>query len=653
MILSRPRGYVLRLEREYQKVIPMHANRATSVAVIAGMMAWGLLAATAGAQPATQQRGDTDTAWRRATPNRDSRDRFSDDRRQNDGADRRPAPQSQPVARQDQARGPVNDREEDDVPPPPLRGTNTASPRPRDTQEWRPRNASANARPMDQAHANRAEAPRNDHPGQSRESTRDNVRQVQYQAEVRKPAPSQPREQPYEWHPGRDQAPRAKPTAMTEAPAFNPNTAAPKLEPTLAPPLDRRGATPPPEYRVDERQPNYRAEANRMAASNPRPARDRVGEPIFMSQNPRPRGPYRPTSANAAYELPPGGSPSPQAEIIQAPPRSAGQPTYQGQPVFDGSSGAFDVDGNGYPADGYGYGDDYDDGYGGYSHSSECYSNCAGPCDYCATCCGGPSCPHRWFEEANLFAGVHSFQGGLDQGQSGNFGFQEGVNLAGSLWHRYNIGYQVGGMAAQSNLSGSNVQQLRENSRSQTFLTAGLFRRAICNHGFQGGAVFDWLDDRYYSNSQFAQLRAELSYLWYNGHEFGFWGAFNTGQTQAQTIAGLTTQFAATDLYAFFYRKTVAEGGQARVWGGGTGNGDGLFGADFRIPMSNRWDFVGGFNYLIPKDGPNSGAVDAQSWGISMNIVWYPTRRLCGIHNTPFRQLFNVADNNVFMIRQQ
>jgi len=644
--------------REYQKVIPMHANRATTVAVIAGVMVWGVLAATAGAQSAAQPRGEGDTAWRRATPTRDNRDRFYDDQRPATGYDRRPAPPSQPAPRQDQARRPVADRDEDDVPPPPLRGTNTANPRPRDTRDWQPRSAPAGARPTEHAHNHRGDALRNDGAVQPRDPARDNsrdtVRQVQYQTEASKPAPAPSREQPYEWHPGRDQAPRAKPAAMTEAPAFNPNTAAPKFEPTLAPPMDRRAMAPPPEYRADERAPNYRDEARRTAPNNPRPARDRAGEPSFMAQNQRPRGQYRPASANS-YELPPGSAPAPQAEIIQGPPRSSGQPTYQGQPVFDGSTGAFDVDGNGYPADGYGYDDGYDDGYGsgGYNHSSECYQNCPGPCDYCSTCCGGPSCPHRWFEEANLFAGVHSFQGGLDQGQSGNFGFQEGLNFAGSLWHRYNIGYQVGGMAVQSNLSGSNVQQLRTDSRSQAFVTAGVFRRAICNLGFQGGAVFDWLDDRYYSNSQFAQLRAELSYLWPHGHEFGFWGAFNTGQTQSQVINGLTTNFTATDLYTLFYRKTVAEGGQARVWGGATGNGDGLFGADFRIPMTNRWDFIGGFNYLIPKDGPGSGAVNQQAWGLSLNIVWYPTRRACGTHNTPFRQLFTVADNNVFMIRQQ
>jgi len=409
---------------------------------------------------------------------------------------------------------------------------------------------------------------------------------------------------------------------------------------------------PPPEYR----ERDYR-ETDRVMDADRRPARDRAGEPIFMTQKPRPRGAYRPTSASNTYELPAGKAPfQPEAEVIQGAPgqgnsfSSNGRPVYDGRPSFDGG-GEYEVDENGYPIDGYGYGDDYNGG--GYSHSSECYYDCCGPCEYCSTCCGGPSCPHRWFEEAAVFAGVHSFKGGLDQGQNGNFGFQEGVSTAGSLWHQYGIGYQVGGMFTQSNLSGSNVRGALDNSRQQSFVTAGLFRRAYCNHGFQGGAVYDWLDDRYYTRSRFSQIRAEASYLWGNGHEFGFWGAFATGHDETETVNGNQVQFTGTSLYSFFYRKTVASGGQARLWGGFTDDKGGLFGADYRIPMSNRWDFIGGFNYAIPRNGVNAGGYQQEAWGISMNIVWYPTRRACGTHNGPFRQLFGVADNNVFMVHQK
>ncbi|HEY2840995.1 MAG TPA: DUF6666 family protein, partial [Pirellulales bacterium] len=546
----------------------MHSIRAAIFTVFAAMMSWGLLAATAGAQPPAPSYGAGDPAWRSAAPNQDNRARYYDDGRSDGYDDRRPAPPSRPAPRPDQANGKDGDRSKSKDPPPPLRGINTSNPRPRDTQEWRTRRPSGAAQPTDQ----RAEAPRTAQTA----ATRDDVRQTQYQDDPRKPAASSSRSQSYEWHPDRGQAPRAAPPAQSEAPLFNAN--APAAAPTLAP-VERRASAPPPEYRAQENRPQenrayddrpyddrapdnwaqenrgpnrpaYREEADQMAYGNRRPAPQRSGEPMFFAQNQRPRGPYRPTSATAAYELPPGAAPyQAQPENVQGVPSqrgpgSSGRPNYQDQtiyqdhPIMDGSSGGYDVDANGYPADGYGYGGGYNDGYGGpggYYDNSECYYNCGGPCDYCSTCCGGPSCPHRWFEEANIFAGVHSFQGGLDRGQSGNFGFQEGINFAGSLWHRYNIGYQIGGMFAQSDLSGNifpNDTNSSFSTRQQSFVTAGVFRRALCGHGIQGGIVFDWLDDRYYTETQYTQIRAEASYLYGIGHEVGFWGAFGTGQTQ-------------------------------------------------------------------------------------------------------------------------
>ena len=185
-------------------------------------------------------------------------------------------------------------------------------------------------------------------------------------------------------------------------------------------------------------------------------------------------------------------------------------------------------------------------------------------------------------------------------------------------------------------------------------MTGGLFRRATCGQGWQGGAVFDWLDDSFYTNTRFSQVRGEVSYIASYGNEFGFWGAFATSGGQSVAVNNTVLTFGPTNLYAFFYRKNLANGGQGRVWGGFTsGNSGGLFGADYRVHMSNDWDLIGGFNYLIPSEGKDSGGATQESWGLMMNLVWYPTRSWCGIHNGPFRQLFNVADNNVFMVRQK
>ena len=403
----------------------------------------------------------------------------------------------------------------------------------------------------------------------------------------------------YEWHPGRDQAPRAQ---MSEAPRFHPGTGS---APDVA-------MLPNRDYTQD------------------RPA---------MPRRVASRGQYRPTSSGRTYELPPS------TEIVQPQPETlsgpiAGGPVYEsGGPVF-GSEG-FNSDG--YEMDGF--------AAPGYDECGErLYST---PCPECGSCCGGISCPHRWLDESSVFAGVHAFKGGLDQGQNGNFGFQEGVNFAGSLWHEYLIGYQVGGQFLQSDLSGSNIANAFNNSRQQSFLTAGLYHRPLAAHGVQGGVVFDWLDDKFYSRTRFSQMRAEISYIASYGNEFGFWGAFATGSNQTVVINNASTTFGSASLYNFFYRKNFTNGDQGRIWGGYTGMQGGMVGADYRVHMSNQWDVVGGFNYLIPGDGKNGGGTTQESWGLAMNVVWYPTRRSCGVHNGPFRSLFGVADNNVFMVRQK
>ncbi|MBI2826849.1 MAG: hypothetical protein HYX69_19415 [Planctomycetia bacterium] len=338
----------------------------------------------------------------------------------------------------------------------------------------------------------------------------------------------------------------------------------------------------------------------------------------------RPR--YRSASAVVENELPPGG------QLVQPEPESVDGIVNSGVPYDDGSGMAYEGDG---------------DGYGGFG--DECGDAPFGPV---TDGCIGPYFPYFFLNESSVFVGTHAFKGGLDQGQNGNFGFQEGVNFAGSLWHSAAIGYQVGGNFVQSNLSGSQVLGLTDAGRDQVFLTAGMFHRPFYGNGLQGGIVWDWLDDQFYTHTRFSQIRTEVSYIVWDGNEGGFWGAFGTGRNQSRTVDGSLQTFAPTDLFAFFYRKTTATGGQGRLWAGFTGNRDGLVGADFRVPLSNRWDMIGGFNYLVPRQGQGSGGFSQESWGIAINLVWYPTRPHSGVHNGPFRSLLPVADNNVFMINK-
>ncbi len=262
-------------------------------------------------------------------------------------------------------------------------------------------------------------------------------------------------------------------------------------------------------------------------------------------------------------------------------------------------------------------------------------------------------CPWNWWDELSIFVGPQSFKGPLDQGQNGNFGFHDGINWGGPLWHYHGVGFQLGAQGVHSNFAGDNVNGGSDDNRNQVFATAGIFARAPGNHGWQIGVAFDWLDDNYYVDVSLNQLRAELSYVTFCGREIGAWIA-SSSKTDADEATGI--EYDVTNMYAFYYRRCVpATGGEGRIWGGGTDDGNGLIGADFHVPLSNRWSMTGAVNYIIPQDGAGPEGLNEEAWALTVNLVWYPFRARTGHpgNNGPYRPLFNVADNTMFIVDRE
>ena len=445
----------------------------------------------------------------------------------------------------------------------------------------------------------------------------------------------------YEWHPTPQRVTSRPPAAAAHALATEDRF--PPAEPRriVAPATRNASANFVVRSRSVTKRTSMAAPMTTTASSGLRPVADERNISVqphgaYLSPASQPLAPWqqrpahrqstaaRPTAARAAqYELPPQANEpmlQPQPEYVE------GEVVNEGM-VYDGPPGEAGPDG--YPME-----------YGGAScgHDYHGWHRCTGAC-----------CPYTWLDESSLLVGVQGFKNPTDLGRNGNFGFMEGVNFAGSFWNRFGIGYQVGARFAQSNLSGEQTGGSLDHSRDQVFLTSGLFQRAFQGNGLQWGVVFDWLEDQYFVDNNFSQVRAEASYL-INGHEVGFWGAFGTSANKPVLINQDTVYFRTTDIYAFFYRHTLHSGGQGRAWVGFTGDGEGLVGADFRVPVSNNIDLLSGFNYVIPKQGLNGGGSVQEGWGLSMNVVWYPTRTRHGVHNGPYRALFNVADNSTLML---
>ena len=273
---------------------------------------------------------------------------------------------------------------------------------------------------------------------------------------------------------------------------------------------------------------------------------------------------------------------------------------------------------------------------------------------------GKPYYGWKWYRDFTASVGVTSFQNESNLGLNGNYGTNEYLNWSMPFWNAFGIGWQLGVRGVQTNFQRSTITNantgtsFRTNARDQVFVTTGFFTRAFEGRGLQGGAVYDYLHDSYFDNINVSQLRAETSYVW-GYHELGFWGAFNIGE-EASIFGPVTkTQGEASteNLYTAFYRLQFGDANEWRVWGGATASQAGIVGSSMRAPMSKSWALEGTFTYLIPGRTEDFGTLidgvtvssSLSAWNVSLNVVYYPARRSRRSLASPYRPLFDVADN--------
>ena len=271
---------------------------------------------------------------------------------------------------------------------------------------------------------------------------------------------------------------------------------------------------------------------------------------------------------------------------------------------------------------------------------------------------GKPYYGWRWYRDFTASAGLTAFTNSTDLGINGNFGTNEYLNWAMPFWNAFGVGWQVGWRGTQTNFQPASVEvgqtTFEKNARTQNFITTGFFSRAFEGRGLQGGAVYDYLSDNWLDNVDVSQIRAEISYVW-GYHEIGFWGAANLGdQTGLFSPITRSTGIASTlDLYTGFYRLQFGDANEWKVWGGATSENDGIVGTLVRAPMGRSLALEGTFTYLIPGktqtiDILPGGAVSQFSpaaWNLGVNIVYYPAGRSRRSLASPYRPLFEVADN--------
>jgi hypothetical protein len=290
-------------------------------------------------------------------------------------------------------------------------------------------------------------------------------------------------------------------------------------------------------------------------------------------------------------------------------------------------------------------------------------------CDACGGAgCDGGGCtacflnhPYAALASLGNFSvelGINGFLNPFNRGDSGSFGFLEGVNYGSGvpIFGHAGLGWQAGFKTIQANIAGAGFT---EEERQQTFFTLGLFRRN--EWGWQGGLAVDWYQDKWYADIDLTQLRGEISWKYPCRHEWGFWFAAGDDSEISRIPASDPideAQFEQWDpisLNAFFYRRRLAwiEGGVGRLYAGFSGDKDGLIGSDLLVPLNPCWAIQSKFTYLVPDESRRSNGAENEAWNVGISLVWDLRGSLHAGREVPFAPLLPVADNGSFIVARR
>ena len=278
---------------------------------------------------------------------------------------------------------------------------------------------------------------------------------------------------------------------------------------------------------------------------------------------------------------------------------------------------------------------------------------------------GRPYYGWKWYRDFTASVGVTAYENELDLGLTGNFGTNEYLNLGMPLWNAFGLGWQVGvrgtqtGFGSRTISTGGFLNPTVIDSRHQQFVTTGFYTRAFEGRGLQGGAVFDYLNNTgFVGTADIKQMRSEISYVW-GYHELGFWGAFNAGKGLGiiQSPGGQPFVNNTVHTYNAFYRVQFGDANEWKVWGGASHEGQGYVGSILRAPMTRSLALEGTFAYLMPGESKQipaatpglSGSFTPMAWNLGINLVYYPRGRSRRSLASPYRPLFDVADNGTMI----
>jgi hypothetical protein len=262
--------------------------------------------------------------------------------------------------------------------------------------------------------------------------------------------------------------------------------------------------------------------------------------------------------------------------------------------------------------------------------------------------------PSAFTRNFSLFAGLDGSKQPQDLGINANMGARFAVDSGLPLWRSMGLGLHVGAGANFSDAAVHVLDQIEGTSRrSQYYGAAGLFQRTQRASWALG---YDYQFNSYYDDFSLGQLRGQVGYAVTPNNELGFWGT-----SGVQSDSGLMSDTAVnlepiTQVNAFL-RHTWPSHAWTSVWFGFADGHDNVvwvlppdtrnsnvfvYGADLRVPLSDRFAMTGAANFLTPT---STGTVDAH-----LGLTFYPGGGVMSRKMDAFAPVQTAANNSTFSV---
>ncbi len=221
---------------------------------------------------------------------------------------------------------------------------------------------------------------------------------------------------------------------------------------------------------------------------------------------------------------------------------------------------------------------------------------------------------------ADISLAFENFRGLPDGSWQGNTGAYASLNFGISRpsLSKQGWGLQIAGSYGLYEWQGrTSLFSHASEIEQEAFITAGLFRNVPASSGFNLSLVLDWMFNEnlgvFFLNPNMGQLRAALAYLFGQSNELGLWGTYGVTTSHKMT-SGIPVEFRAISQVNLFWRYHFSNGSNTTVWGGvpyrkglmfeSGPAGTFIIGADFRVPLAQRWSLDGHAVYMGPRSSP-------------------------------------------------